>query len=87
MIVLLIAELTCGILLLVYPNKAETFLKDTMKDAFKRYDQDPTAERSIDAIQSDVSFKFTVFRVWFKLNINFLNICETKIGKSELFSR
>lgn len=53
-IVLLLAELTCGILLLIYPNQAEEFLKETMGEAYKSYGEDPTATKSIDIIQSDL---------------------------------
>lgn len=56
-IVLLLAELACGIFLLVSPSTAEDFLKTTMKDYFQTYDRDPVAAKSIDALQSDVSFK------------------------------
>lgn len=60
MIVLLLAEITCGILLLVYPNKAEEFIKSTMKDAFQSYGKDNAATKSIDIIQNDVSCKIAV---------------------------
>lgn len=53
---MLIAEITLGILLLVYPNKAEETIKSGMKDVFNNYGIDEAIERSIDIIETDVSF-------------------------------
>ncbi|XP_045109350.1 leukocyte surface antigen CD53-like [Portunus trituberculatus] len=53
-IVLLIAEITLGILLLIYPNKAEDAIKTGMHEVFKNYGIDEATEKSIDAIESDL---------------------------------
>lgn len=53
-IVLLIAEITLGILLLIYPNKAEETIKKGMNEAFKNYGIDEATEKSLDAIESDL---------------------------------
>jgi len=53
--VMLIAEITLGILLLVYPTQAEDILKDAMTKNFKTYNTSNEANtRSIDGIQHDL---------------------------------
>ena len=54
---MLISEITLGILLLVYPKKAEDTIKDGMRDIFKKYHLDDASAKSIDAIESDVSYR------------------------------
>ncbi|KAK4290315.1 hypothetical protein Pmani_036771 [Petrolisthes manimaculis] len=53
--VLLIAEVTLGILLLVYPGKAEEYIKDGMTKAFVKYGgEDEALNESIDQFQHDL---------------------------------
>lgn len=53
-IVMLIAEVTLGILLLVYPKQAEDIIKSGMEDVFKEYGTNEATDKSVDAIQSDL---------------------------------
>ncbi|KAK3858955.1 hypothetical protein Pcinc_034886 [Petrolisthes cinctipes] len=53
--VLLIAEVTLGILLLVYPDKAENYIKKGMTDVFMKYGgEDEALNESIDQFQHDL---------------------------------
>lgn len=54
---MLIAEVTLGILLLVYPKQAEDIIKSGMEDVFKEYGTNEATDKSVDAIQSDVSHR------------------------------
>jgi len=55
-VVMLLAEITLGILLLIYPNKAEDTIKAQMNKIFSNYDLggDAAAAKSIDAIESEL---------------------------------
>lgn len=53
--VLLLGEIILGILLLVYPNKAEDLITEGMTDAFEKYgNEDESLRKAIDNIQHDL---------------------------------
>jgi len=59
---LVIAQVTCGILLLVYKDSAEDFIKDGMDEAFNKYNnpKDPKFTEALDNIQQELECCGTV---------------------------